>query len=240
VEVKGDPETLFRDELRRRRLTFDAQARECFLQKIGPSARLLLSELDKLELYAGAQRTITPGDVERLSCEGSEENFFEPIHAFYSADGRRFARAMEQFFASGRELRVLIAAFQRHNRALLQLKAGREADHRWARPFPTTRERGRGGGKVVPLPGEDSDDIFSKNPWYLRQLGKQLETLTLHGLQTIQLALAHCFAEHIGNWGLPASVWIERFLAWMPSAKVQDQLPPDKDSYPRKSGNRFF
>ena len=58
---------LINKEAGARGINFDAAALELFIHRVSESSRQMISEIEKLDLYLGAdRRTVMPEDVERM------------------------------------------------------------------------------------------------------------------------------------------------------------------------------
>ncbi|MDR0428660.1 MAG: hypothetical protein LBG86_01335 [Puniceicoccales bacterium] len=187
---------LFLDqEIRKRGLKMSQHLRDKFLEKVGNHLRIIDSELEKVQLYGDGITPVEEDAVNFLVCPGLEENFFEPINAFYGRDSTRLWNAIDHYFSSGKcDVRALIGAFQSKNRLLLQLKA------MGMQPRMSLKEclqKRLHILKIRPIAAATSSGtgmcVFSQNIWYLLRLMDELGKFSLKQLLSIQLTLTEVF-----------------------------------------------
>ncbi|MGH7994893.1 MAG: DNA polymerase III subunit delta [Opitutaceae bacterium] len=153
--------------------SFEAGAIDLLLARIGANSRLLVEETRKLATHS-PDAPITEADVDELTPNVAEGDFFETAEAFFAGDLSWTLAALKRHFFAGGDARPIISALQNRNRILLQARALVEAGEVRAGP------RGldglsRAAAARRPAFGEadgvkSSYNIFSQNPWYLSKL----------------------------------------------------------------------
>jgi len=167
--------------------TLTPDALGLLLAKIGANTRLLVEEVHKLSTYVGEGRAIEESDVEDLTPNFAEGDFFEAADAFGRGDLPQTLAALRRHFFAGGDARPVITALQNRNRLLLQLrvlldsgevrlgprgldKAGFErAAAAYARNFAGATEK-------------SSFNLFTQNLWYLGKLVGAAKLPTLRRL----------------------------------------------------------
>jgi DNA polymerase-3 subunit delta len=155
--------------------TITPDALALLLAKVGSNTRLLVEEVHKLCTYAGEGGAIEESDVEELTPNFAEGDFFEAADAFGRGDLPQTLAALRRHFYAGGDARPIITALQNRNRLLVQLrvlldsgevrlgprgldKSGFDrAAAAYARHFGGSMEK-------------SSFNIFTQNPWYLGKL----------------------------------------------------------------------
>lgn len=87
---------MVRRECARRGLAISEEATVRLVQCVGPQARLLASELEKLTLFAGDRKEITREEVDRIAVRNRQSRAFAVADAYGSRDLRRLVRALEE------------------------------------------------------------------------------------------------------------------------------------------------
>jgi DNA polymerase-3 subunit delta len=182
--------------------TITPDALGLLLAKTGPNTRLLVEEVHKLSTYAGEGGTIEESDVEELTPNFAEGDFFEAADAFGRGDLSRTLAALRRHFFAGGDARPVITALQNRNRLLLQLrvlldtgevrlgargldKAGFErAAAAYTRHFAGATEK-------------SSFNVFTQNLWYLGKLAGAAKLPPLRRLIDNQQEFMAAFEELI-------------------------------------------
>lgn len=190
-------------------LTPDALGR--LLAKVGANSRLLVEEVRKLATHAdvpdgGAAAVIEEKDVDELTPNFAEGDFFETAEAFFSGDLRWTLAALHRHFFAGGDARPVITALQNRNRLLLQVKALLDAGE--VRLGPRGLDKGsfeRAAATHQPWFGDvrekSSYNVFTQNPWYLGKLAGSGPLPSLRRLIDNQQALVTAFEEIIRRPG---------------------------------------
>lgn len=178
--------------------SFAPGAVELLLAKTGPNTRLAVEETRKLAAYAGP-KPIEEADVEELTPNTAEGDFFEAAEPFFAGDLTRTLSALRTHFFSGGDARPLIAALQNRNRILLQLRALIDAGEVRLGPRGVDglpRAAAAHGGKFGEAASEKSSyNLFSQNPWYLGKLASGAKLPALRRLIDNQQDLVAAFEE---------------------------------------------
>lgn len=186
-------------------LTPDALGR--LLSKVGVNPRLLVEEVHKLALYAGATdgaggTVIEEKDVDELTPNFAGGDFFETADAFFGGDLPWTLAALRRHFFGGGDARPVISALQNRNRLLLQLRVLLDAGA--VRVGPRGVERGgfdRAADTYRPCFGEATEkssfNVFTQNPWYLGKLATTAKLPSLRRLIDNQQELVGAFEEII-------------------------------------------
>jgi DNA polymerase-3 subunit delta len=152
------------------------------LARVGArNSRLLAEEVRKLASHAApeggapdAAVVIEEADVEEMTPNVSEGEFFETADAFFSGDLRRALAALERHFFTGGDARPVLAALQNRNRLLLQVRALEDSGEARVGPRGVeglSRAAETYGARFGEALGEkDSTNVFTQNPWYLGKL----------------------------------------------------------------------
>jgi len=156
--------------------TFGPGAVELLLQKIGANTRLLTEETRKLATYAGEGGVIGEAQVEELTPNFAEGDFFAAADRFFAGDLPGTLAELQRHFFNGGDARPIITALQNRNRILLQYRvlldsgdlrapgnygfdkaAWARAQEAYARHFGGDTEK-------------SSYNFFTQNQWYVGKL----------------------------------------------------------------------
>ena len=137
-------------------------------EKVGHGARILMQELEKLRTYQAEalDQAIDEDVVHSMVPQYGEGDFFEVVDAFYSKNIGWTIQALKRHFATQKEGRPLLAAFQNRNRLLIQLSALASGGISLNKNnIDQVREQaGFAQGK------KSAYNVFTQNPWYLGKL----------------------------------------------------------------------
>ncbi|MDR1435875.1 MAG: hypothetical protein LBI39_01555 [Puniceicoccales bacterium] len=204
----GGAEEIFAETASELGLNFDFAGRSLFMGRIGNGAHCIASELEKLSVYLGERRNVCAMDVGEVVCEVGEDNFFEPVEAFFRKDFDAFAKAAGRFFATGGEPRALLSAMQQRNRIAMQLRAAADCG----------KDPSVAGGAGGKRSGEakiaaDSCELSAQNHWYLRRLRECADIFSLGEHVQIQRALLELFIDLTVHWREVTAAWCSgRFI----------------------------
>jgi len=183
--------------------TFGAGAMELLLQKVGANTRLLTEETRKLATFAGEGGVIEEAQVEELTPNFAEGDFFAAADRFFAGDLRGTLVELQRHFFAGGDARPIISALQNRNRILLQVRVLIDAgDLRapgpygfdkaaWAKAQATYSENF--GGDVE----KSAYNIFTQNQWYVGKLVGSAKLPALRRLIDNQQEFVRTFEEII-------------------------------------------
>jgi DNA polymerase-3 subunit delta len=180
--------------------TLGEGAGELLVQKIGPNTRLLTEEVRKLATYAGEGGVITEADVEELTPNFAEGDFFAAADRFFAGDLSGTLAALQRHFFAGGDARPVLSALQNRNRLLLQARALLDAGElriggygvdkaAFARAQETYAKHFGGDTE------KSSYQIFTQNQWYLGKLIGAAKLPTLRRLIDHQQEFVRAFEE---------------------------------------------
>lgn len=179
-------------EARELGVTFEPDALQLLLAKIGANTRFLIAETHKLAAYASPEPPPTPNstaqavviteaDVAELTPNAAQGDFFEAAEAFFSGDLKWTLAALARHFFAGGDARPVLSSLQNRNRILLQIRA--LVDSGEVRVGPRgldglPRAQTAHGKHFIGATEKSSFNLFSQNPWYLGKLaGAKLPSL---------------------------------------------------------------
>lgn len=168
---------------------FERDGLALLLARSGANTRFLVSEINKLAAHADAGKKITEADVEELTPNLAEGDFFEATEMFFRGDLRRTLAAFDRHFFAGESARPLLSSMQNRNRLLIQLRAIAP------RPDKSAIERAAKahGQHFVGAGEKNAANLFSQNAWYVGKLAAGAKAWTLRQHIDIQIALAEAF-----------------------------------------------
>ena len=161
--------------------TFGPGAVELLVQKIGPNTRLLTEEVRKLATYAaggpeqGKQVVIEEAQVDELTPNVAEGDFFEAADRFSAGDLAGTLRALQRHFFTGGDARPVLAALQNRNRILIQARVLLDAGELRAGGYgldkaSVARAQETHGAHFGGNAEKSSFNVFTQNPWYVGKL----------------------------------------------------------------------
>ena len=183
--------------------TFGAGAIELLLQKVGPNTRLLTEETRKLATYAGDGGVIEEGQVEELTPNFAEGDFFASAERFFAGDLRGTLVELQRHFFAGGDARPIISALQNRNRILLQVRVLIDAgDLRAPGPYGFDKAAWtRAQTAYAEHFGGDTEksayNLFTQNQWYVGKLVGSAKLPTLRRLIDNQQEFVRAFEEII-------------------------------------------
>ena len=199
-------------------VTLEPDALQLLLARSGANTRFLVSEVNKLAAHAmpseapakagnpstpaaktaGAGLVITEADVDTLTPNLAEGDFFEATDAFFRGDLRATLAALDRHFFAGESARPVLASLQKRNRLLIQIRSlstgGRMPDK-----FAIERAAGAYGRYFVGVTEKSDANLFSQNPWYLGKLAATCKNWTLKQHIDHQIAFAEAFETLISR-----------------------------------------
>lgn len=176
-------------------------ALELLLARVGANTRLLVEEIHKLATYAGEGGTIEEAQVEELTPNMAEGDFFEVADTFFRGDLPRTLAALHRHFFAGESARPVLAALQNRNRLLIQVRALVDSgDVRLGPrgldglPKAATVYGGHFGTAVAE---KSNCNVFTQNAWYLGKLANTGPLPPLRRLIDWQREFLRAFEELI-------------------------------------------
>ena len=172
---------------------FERDALSLLLARSGANTRFLVSEVNKLAAHADSGKTISEADVEELTPNLAEGDFFEATELFFRGDLRRTLAAFDRHFFAGESARPLLASMQNRNRLLIQLRALAPQGGRAPDKSAIERAATAYGKHFVGAGEKNAANLFSQNAWYVGKLAAGAKAWSLKHHVDIQLALAEAF-----------------------------------------------
>lgn len=171
---------------------------EVIIGRVGQSTRLVLTEAEKLAVYAGSGGTIKEAEVHLLVPTFGEGDFFEPIEAFAERDLAWSLLALDRYFFNQDSCRPLLSALQNRLRLLIQIRSLADSgDFRVSESglpqgaFETASMR---HGATFGSAAKSTSNVFSQNAWYIsNKVAPAAARYSLGELIDVQLACADCF-----------------------------------------------
>jgi DNA polymerase III subunit delta len=154
--------------------TFDGEALEEFVLRVGVDTRQLRNELEKVSLYLGDRRRATIADVEAIVAATHTGVVFEIGRALADRDLPRTIRLIERQIAKGESaVGLLLAAIVPQVRSLLQARDLRERFN-----ISSSQSYQSFAGAIGRLPGRETGHLPRKkdgglNVWGLYQASQQ-------------------------------------------------------------------
>ena len=166
-------------------VTIEPDALDLLEKKLNHQPRTIANEFNKLACLKNFSGSITLEDVLKYSPTLPNEEFFEPVEAFYAKDENRYIKSLRNHFILNKEMRSVLTMMQNRNRLLIQLSA-----LNLSAVSQKTLEQQYSCYKnsFGPINEKNTFCIFSKNPWYLNRLKS---TFSLGQLFELQEAFIH-------------------------------------------------
>ena len=183
--------------------TFGINALELLLQKVGANTRLLTEETRKLATYAGEGGVIEEAQVEELTPNFAEGDFFAAAERFFAGDLPGTLVELQRHFFAGGDARPIISALQNRNRILLQVRVLIDAgDLRAPGPYGFDKAAwAKAQSAYTEHFGGDAEksayNIFTQNQWYVGKLVGSAKLPPLRRLIDNQQDFVKAFEEII-------------------------------------------
>jgi DNA polymerase-3 subunit delta len=192
-------------------VTLAPDALELLLAKVGANSRLLVEEVRKLASYTGDGGIVEEKQVEELTPNFAEGDFFEAAEAFCSGDLRWALAALHRHFFAGGDARPVLTALQNRNRLLIQVRTLLDAGEVRLGPRGLDKagfERAAAAyGPHFAGAGEKSSfNLFTQNLWYLGKLTANAKLPPLRRLIDNQQEFIAAFEELVRRPGEPEEV----------------------------------
>lgn len=178
-------------------LTRDALA--LLLARAGNNTRFIVGEVHKLAAHADAGKQITEDDVEQLTPNIAEGDFFEATERFFRGDLPGTLAAFDRHFFAGESARPLLSSMQNRNRLLIQIRSLAPQGGRAPDKGMIDRAAAAHGQHFVGAGEKSAANLFSQNSWYVGKLAAGAKAWPLKHHIDIQLALAAAFEELISR-----------------------------------------
>jgi DNA polymerase III subunit delta len=185
--------------------SFGAGALELLLQKVGANTRLLTEETRKLATHAGEGAEIAEADVEELTPNFAEGDFFAAADRFFAGDLPGALAELARHFFNGGDARPVLSALQNRNRILIQCRVLLDTGELRA-PGPYGFDKaawGRAQAAYAPLFGGSSEKsayhLFTQNQWYVGKLVGSAKLPPLRRLIDNQQEFIRAFEEIIAR-----------------------------------------
>ncbi len=174
-------------------VVIERDALSLLLARSGANTRFLVSEIHKLAAHAETGKAITERDVEELTPNLAEGDFFEATELFFRGDLRGTLAAFDRHFFAGESARPLLASMQNRNRLLIQLRALAPQGGRAPDKGAIERAASAYGKHFVGAGEKSAANLFSQNAWYVGKLAAGAKPWPLKHHIDIQIALAEAF-----------------------------------------------
>jgi len=189
-------------------VSIEPDALQLLLARSGANTRFLVSEVNKLAAHAnptaatakspGGAFVITEADVESLTPNLAEGDFFEATETFFRGDLRATLAALDRHFFAGESARPVLSSLQKRNRLLIQIRAlatgGRLPDK-----FAIERAAKTHAHHFTGVTEKSDTNLFSQNAWYLGKLAATCKPWTLKQHIDHQIAFAEAFEALISR-----------------------------------------
>ncbi len=158
----------------------EASALELLQQKLNYQPRTIANEFEKLACLKNFSGKITYEDVLENTPTMLNDEFFEPVEAFYNKDKQRYLRTLRNHFVLHKEVRSILTMLQNRNRLLLQLASLSLQSISKNSLDAAYKQYAKNFG---PIHDKNTFCIFSQNPWYLSRLKNPFDAKTLLQIQ---------------------------------------------------------
>jgi DNA polymerase-3 subunit delta len=152
-------------------VTMDPSAVELFIQKLNGHSRMMSNEFAKLACFNNFRGTITRDCILSNTPTVPNDEFFEPVEAFYAGDFRRYLQSLRNHYLLHKEVRSVLSTLQNKNRLLLQMAYLRQKysvtslDKQSLTFMEQTFQE-----FFDPIGVKNTFCLFSQNPWYVSRL----------------------------------------------------------------------
>ena len=157
-------------------VSFGPGALELLLSKVGPNTRLLTEEVRKLATFVGDGGVIGDAQIDELTPNFAEGDFFASAERFFAGDLPGTLAALQQHFFNGNDARPVLSALQNRNRILIQVRVLLDAgDLRAPGGYGFDKAAwARAQGAYAKHFGGDAEksayNLFTQNQWYVGKL----------------------------------------------------------------------
>lgn len=186
-------------------VTIAEDAAQLLLQKMNHQPRAVANEFKKLACIKNFSGKISPQEVLSYTPTLPNDEFFEPVEAFYEKNTERYVHSLRNHFILNKEMRSILSMMQNRNRLLIQLSA---------LSLPTVskatleRQYFSYEADFGLIRDKNSFCVFSQNPWYLSRLRVPFSLPTLLRLQQEFIVLFDQILAHPQQ----ACAWMESLV----------------------------
>jgi DNA polymerase-3 subunit delta len=188
-------------EARASGVSFGSGAIELLLSKVGANTRLLTEEVRKLATYVGEGGVIGDEQIDELTPNFAEGDFFASAERFFAGDLAGTLAALAQHFFNGNDARPVLSALQNRNRILIQVRVLLDTGELRA-PGPYGFDKAawaRAQGAYARHFGGDTEKsayhLFTQNQWYVGKLASAGRLPSLRRLIDNQQEFIRAFEE---------------------------------------------
>jgi DNA polymerase-3 subunit delta len=182
-------------------VSFGPGAIELLLSKIGPNTRLLTEEVRKLATFVGEGGVIDDAQIDELTPNFAEGDFFASAERFFAGDLPGTLAALAQHFFNGNDARPVLSALQNRNRILIQVRVLLDTGELRA-PGPYGFDKAawaRAQGVYAKHFGGNAEksayNLFTQNQWYVGKLAGAGRLPSLRRLIDNQQEFIRAFEE---------------------------------------------
>lgn len=143
------------------------EAVELLHQKMNYQPRAIANEIEKLACIKNFAGTIQLSDVMEATPTLLNDEFFEPVEAFYQKDRSRYIRSLRNHFTLNKEMRSVLSMMQNRNRLLIQLS---ELNLPNVSKNALDAQYKRYASVFGDIENKSNFCVFTQNPWYLSRL----------------------------------------------------------------------
>ncbi len=197
-------------------LQMDSAARKEFLQRAGFDTRTIVSELEKVSLYAVDRKEITVDDVREVVSVGREAEAWDVLSAFGERNAAKLVESVERFSGQNGIAIMLSAMIDRNIRDMLVL---REAyDRKWISSSGAWNSRMpvEADMLVKSLPG----NYRSQGSWMLNKNLKHAINYTLQELRVARFRIIE-LREKLVSTGQPEIFLLQTALLRIMARKTR-------------------
>jgi DNA polymerase-3 subunit delta len=188
-------------EARASGVSFGSGAIELLLSKVGANTRLLTEEVRKLATYVGEGGVIGDEQIDELTPNFAEGDFFASAERFFAGDLAGTLAALAQHFFNGNDARPVLSALQNRNRILIQVRVLLDTGELRA-PGPYGFDKAawaRAQSAYARHFGGDTEKsayhLFTQNQWYVGKLASAGRLPSLRRLIDNQQEFIRAFEE---------------------------------------------
>lgn len=201
-------------------IKFEYGAPETLASIVAGNPRMCVQEVEKLGAYVNFKGTISQKDVVDMVPIFGESEFFDITNAYYSGDLNASLAVVKRYFFANKKAsaRAIIAAIQRQNSILIQLRSLMDAGDLSKSPVqqPKGAVEAAADKYAEMFAGCDEKtpyNVFSQNSWYVgAKLAPIAAKTTLKKLLDSQMLLAKAFEELISSGSNDEAVMRDFFV----------------------------
>ena len=169
------------------------EAVELLHQKLNHQPRAIANEIAKLACIKNFTGTIHLADVMESTPTLLNDEFFEPVEAFYDKDRQRYIKSLRNHFTLHKEMRSVLSMMQNRNRLLIQLA---ELNLRSVSKNALDASYKTYQHAFGPIDTKSNFCVFTQNPWFLSRLKLSFSLETLLELQKTFVDIFDLILQH--------------------------------------------